>query len=94
MKEVGVCLVKGNSKVTLEGMTGVVVKVGQGQYQEQVLTETELGVKSVENMIIMQKDCLTAKEERETDKIQQMFNLDKEQTSLKMLATDTFESLS
>ena len=29
------------------------------------------------------KDCLTSKLEKETDQIQQMFNLDEEQTSLK-----------
>ena len=32
-------------------MTGVVVTVGQGQDQEPVLIETELGIISVENMI-------------------------------------------
>ena len=40
------------------------------------------------------KDCLTTKEEREIDQIQQMFNLDEEQTSLRMLATDTYDSFS
>ena len=55
MKEVGVGLEKGNIKVTLEGMTGVVVIVGQGQDQEQILIETELGAISVENIIILQK---------------------------------------
>ena len=39
-------------------------------------------------------DCLTTKEERETDQIQQMFNLDKGKTSLKTLASDTSDSLS
>ena len=33
------------------------------------------------------------KVEKETDQIQQMFNLDGEQTSLKALATDTYDSL-
>ena len=36
------------------------------------------------------KDCLTTKQERETDQIQQMFKLDEEQ---KTLATDTYDSL-
>ena len=40
------------------------------------------------------KDCLATKEERQTDQIQQMYNLDKKQTSLKMLATGTYDSLS
>ena len=39
------------------------------------------------------KDCPTTKEERETEQIQQMFNLDEGQTSLKMLATDMYHSL-
>ena len=36
-------------------MTERTVIVGLGQDQEQVLTETELGVSSVENTIILQK---------------------------------------
>ena len=41
------------------------------------------------------KDCLTTKEEREIEQIQQMFNLDEEQTSLNTLATnDTHDNLS
>ena len=39
------------------------------------------------------KDCPTSKEVGEIEKIQQMFNLDEEQTSLKALATDTYDSL-
>ena len=39
------------------------------------------------------KDCPTTKEERETEQIQQIFSLDKGQTSLKMLATDIYDSL-
>ena len=35
------------------------------------------------------KECPTSKVEKETDQIQQMFNLYAEQTSLKTLATDT-----
>ena len=38
------------------------------------------------------KDCPTTREERETEQIQQMFNLDEEQTSFKTLATDTYDS--
>ena len=39
------------------------------------------------------KDYLTSKIEKETDHMQPMFNLDEEQTSLKMLSTDTYDSL-
>ena len=39
------------------------------------------------------KDCPTSKEEKEIEQIQQMFNLDEGQTSLKMLPTDMYHSL-
>ena len=55
MKEVGVGVEKGCFWVTSEGMTVVVVISGQGQDQEQVLIEKELGVITVENMIILLK---------------------------------------
>ena len=38
------------------------------------------------------KNCPTVKEERDTDQIQRMFNLDEDQTSLKTLATDTHDN--
>ena len=41
------------------------------------------------------KDCPTVKEEGKIEQIQQMFNLDEEQTSLKALATnDTYDNFS
>ena len=39
------------------------------------------------------KDCPTSREEREIEQIQQMFNLDEEQISLKALTTDMYDSL-
>ena len=39
------------------------------------------------------KDCPTSKEGREMEQIQQMFNLDEGQTSLKMLGTEMYDSL-
>ena len=39
------------------------------------------------------KDCPTSKEEREIEQIQQMFNLDEEQTSLKAPTTHMYDSL-
>ena len=36
--------------------------------------------------------CPTSNEEREIEQIQQIFNIDEEQTSLKALATDTYDS--
>ena len=56
-KEVEVGLEKGNWTM-IGGETGVVVIVDQGQESEQVQTEIELGVISVENMITLQKIAL------------------------------------
>ena len=39
------------------------------------------------------KDCLTSKLEKETEKIQQMYNMDEEQRSLKTLVTYTYDNL-
>ena len=39
-------------------------------------------------------DCPMTKEDRDTEQMQQLFNLDQEQTLLKTLATDTYDSLS
>ena len=39
------------------------------------------------------KDCPTSEEGREMEQLQQMLNLDEEQTSLKALATDMYDSL-
>ena len=38
------------------------------------------------------KDCLTSKEERELEQLQQMLNIEDEQTSLKSLVTNTQDS--
>ena len=40
------------------------------------------------------KDCPATKEERGSEQIQQVFNLDEEQTSLKSLATGMYDGLS
>ena len=39
------------------------------------------------------KDCPTSKVEKESEQIQQMYNMDKEQATLKLLATDPYDSL-
>ena len=52
MREVGVRLGNGHTQAMFEEMTEVIVIVGQGQDQEQVLLEIELGVISAKNMII------------------------------------------
>ena len=39
------------------------------------------------------KDCPITKEEWEIDQIQQIFKLEEDQTSLKSLVTDTYDSL-
>ena len=54
-KEEGLRLEKDHFQriLIIEGMTEVQTIVDQGQNQEQVQTEIELGVISVENMIIL-----------------------------------------
>ena len=39
------------------------------------------------------KDCLTSKVEKESEQIQQMHNMDKEQTTLKLFVTNTYDNL-
>ena len=39
------------------------------------------------------KDCLTSKEEKESEQIQHMYTMNEEQTTLKLLATDIYNSL-
>ena len=39
------------------------------------------------------KTCPTLQEEKEPEQIQQMYNLDEEQTAFKVLATDTYDNL-
>ena len=39
------------------------------------------------------KDCPTSREERELEQLQQMLNLDDEQTSLRPLATNVHDNL-
>ena len=39
------------------------------------------------------KDCATSKVEKESEKIQHMCNMDEEQTALKLLVADTYDSL-
>ena len=60
-KEVEVGLEKDIQTIIAEGETGVVVIVNQGQDQEQEKTEIELGILSVENMIILQRITLQLK---------------------------------
>ena len=66
--------------------------VDQGQDQEQIQIGIELDVISVESMITLQR-VVPHNEDREIEQIQQMFNLDEEQTSLKALATDMYDNL-
>ena len=39
------------------------------------------------------KDCPTSQIEKESEQIQQMYNIDEEQTAFKGLATDTYDNL-
>ena len=82
--EVGVGLEKDHTwTIIAEGETGVVVTVDQGQNQEQVQIGIELGDISVENMITSWKISLQLMKKKQIEQIQQIFNLDEEETSLK-----------
>ena len=73
-----------------EGMREVVV--GLDQVQELVLIEIGLDVVSVENTIILQKTVKPQRREGNR-KSTTDYNMDKEQTPLKTLLTDTSDSL-
>ena len=89
LEEVEVGVGKDNTQVIIEGMTEIVV-VGQDQVQEPVIIEIASDVLSVANMIILLK---TVQNHKRPEQIQQMYNLDEEQTTLKVLATDTYYNL-
>ena len=93
-KEVEVGLGKDHFQgiLIIEGITEAEEIVDQGLDQEQVQIDRIRCYKYREYDHFI-KDCPTSKEIREIGKIQQMFNLDEEQTSLKTLATDTYDSL-
>ena len=81
MREIGVGHMIGKLEVITEGTIGASVTVDQGQVLEQVPIKIGLDVLSVESMIILQETAQQCKQ-RETEKIQQMFNLCKDQTLL------------
>ena len=67
--------------------------VDQDQAWEPVLIEIELDVVNAGSMINFAKDCANSDTEKESGQIQQMSNLDEDQTALKVLAADTYENL-
>ena len=93
--DIGTGLEKGHFVETLVMMEtiGVQAIVGPDQDQRQVQIETESDVTSAGNIDHFAKDCPTSREERELEQLQQMLNLDDEQTSLKSLATNTHDNL-
>ena len=64
------------------------VMVDLGQYQEQVQIEIRLDALRVESMITLARECPTRQENREIEQIQQMFNLDDEQTTIQTSMMD------
>ena len=83
-KEVGVGLEKDHIwTIIVEGERGVVVIVDQGQNQKANTNRDRISCHKCREYDHFAKDCPTTKEEREIEQIQQMFNLDEEQTSLK-----------
>ena len=87
MREVGVDQMIGNVGVITEGTIKVLVTVDQGHVLEQVPIQIKLDVSSVESTIILW-DCPTTQADREVEQIQQMFNMDEEQTLLQMPLID------
>ena len=68
--------------------------IHQSQDQEWNTNRDRIRCYKCREYDLFTKDCPTAaKAERETEQIQQMFNLDEEQTTLKTLAIDTYDSL-
>ena len=65
------------------------VIVGLDQAQELVLIDRIKCFKCREYDHVA-KDCPTAKVEKKSEQIQQMYNMDEEQAMLKLLATDTY----
>ena len=90
IKEVGVSLEKDSFQIMPDGMTEVVV-LGLDQVQDLVLTEIGLDVTSVRDHFA--NKCPTSKIEKETEQVQQMYNMHEEETSLKTLITGTYDSL-
>ena len=96
LEEVEVDLGKDNIQVILAEMIKVVV-VDQDQVQELVLTETKLDVLSTGNMIISLKAVQIHKQKKGQNKYimykYKIYNLDEEQTTLAVLATDMYDNL-
>ena len=67
-------------------MTEVVIVVDLDQVQELVLVETESRCYKCTEYDHFTKDCLTSKLEKGTEQIQQMYNTDEKQTSLKSIS--------
>ena len=80
-----------NNTLIIKGM--IEVTVGLDQVQEPVWKEIELDVINAGNMIILLKTVWLFKILKESEQTQQMYNMDDEQTALKLLATDTYNSL-
>ena len=89
MREVGVGHMIGNLKIITEGTIKASVTVGQGQVLEQVPIGTGLDVSSVKSTIILQETAQQHKQIERVEQIQQMFNMDGEQTLLQMPLIDT-----
>ena len=77
----------GRLKVIIDGTIEVSVTGGQGQVQEQVQIERGLDVLNAKIMIILHKTAQQHKQ-TEVEQIQQMFNMDEDQTLLQMPLID------
>ena len=92
MKEVGVGLEKDSFKVIMiEGVIEAQVIVDLRSGSRVSINRDRIRCYKCRKYDHFAKDCPTSKIKKETDQIQQMYNMDEEKTSLKMLATDTYD---
>ena len=87
LEEVEVGLEKDNIQVILEGKIEAIV-VDQDQVWEPLLTEIGLDVYDYFTI-----DCPNSQTEKEPEQIQHIYNLDEDQTGLKVLAADMYNNL-
>ena len=91
MEEVDVGLGTDNIQMISEGMIEVVV--GPDRVQELIPIRDRIRCYKCREYDHFAKDSPTLQVEKEAGQIQQMYNMDKEQTMLNVLATNTYDNL-
>ena len=86
--KIGVGHMIGKIEAITEGTIEALVIVGLGQVQEQVKIEIGLDVSSAGEYDHFARDFPMTQDDREVEQIQQMFNMDEDQTILQMPIMD------